>query len=229
MFIVSKDISGQAREKLMPYGELLLFESQNIVYPAIQNHPDIFLTALNNKSIVYAPNTPPAIIGAIKKGDITAYKGLTPVKNRYPFTAHYNAVVTEHSIIHKMNYTDTVLKETCAHLQVFNVRQGYCRCNLIALDDNRFLTSDKGIDKVLTANKKEVLYINPTPISLKGFSNGFFGGCCGLSDTHFFINGSLDYFKEAEVVKTFVKKSGRTIVELTDGRPEDVGSLIYLS
>ncbi len=228
LFIVSKDISSAAEEKLKSFWELLFFESKNIVYPAIQNHPDIFFTPLNKKSLVCAPNTPPGIIRELQKRNIAVLMGNTPVKKRYPFTAHYNAIVTDKYIVHNKNYTDVVLKDVCAHLHVFNVKQAYCRCNLIALPDKSFLTSDKGIYEVLTQNGQRVLYIDPAPISLKDFSNGFFGGCCGLSDKHFFFNGSLDFMKEVEEIRAFVIKAGLTIVELSDSRPEDIGSLICL-
>lgn len=225
-FIVSKDISSEAHHILKKFDEVILFETHNITYSAISNHPDIFFTLLGNSTLAYAPNTPQRYIDLLKKKGINLIKGVKPVGKLYPETALYNACITSTHIIHNLNYTDTSITGFLKGHQTIHVNQGYTRCNLLPLSNNSFITSDTGISTSLQQLALKTLLINPGNITLKGFKNGFFGGCCGIQKNKLFINGSLKHLSEFKHINTFMSNIPLNIIELTSDLPNDIGTIL---
>jgi hypothetical protein len=122
---------------------------------------------------------------------------------------------------------DPEIVEAAGNREIIHVKQGYTRCNLIPLGNNRFITSDKGIEKTLLQYGLEVLYVDPDGILLPGFNHGFIGGTCGVWQNKLFFIGSLKYFPEGQKIKDFV--TGMEIIELYDGSLFDGGSILFIS
>lgn len=223
--IADKRIPKEARKTLEKYGEIIDVQSKGITYDAISGHSDIFFCQLD-KDLVIASNTPESLKSLFIENQIQFIEGASSVGEKYPETAAYNAVVTDKLLIHNLQYIDSFLLEKCTALEKINVKQGYCRCNLIALPNNRFITSDNGIESSLKTKGYEVLFVNPNGIMLPGFSHGFIGGCCGIYEDSIFFLGSLKHFPEGEKIKSFLK--GLQIIELYDGPLFDGGSLIFV-
>ncbi len=224
VIIADHRIPDSTRESLLKHGELIMVKSSGIVYQGISGHPDIFICKTDSGLIV-APNTPNEVIELLKKRNVKMISGEKSLGTSYPHTAYYNAVVTPSFIIHNTKYTDPGLHEACSNLKSIHVNQAYCRCTTLALKEDRFITSDKGIEKVLLQKGFEVLYVDPTGILLPGFKNGFFGGTCGVYKKKVYFIGNLDHFPEGNKIRTFL--SGYEIVELGDGQLFDGGGLIF--
>ncbi len=127
-----------------------------------------------------------------------------------------------------------MITRTLEDLHPVHVDQGYCRCNLLPLKDDHFITSDAGIFKVLKAGLHppaggwSPLLVSPEGILLEGFPHGFFGGCCGVWEDKVFVNGSLSFYKDGDKVRDYLGKLDYEIIELYDGPLMDCGS-IFLS
>ena len=224
IIIADHRIPDSARESLLKHGELITVNSSGIVYEAISGHPDVFICKTDS-GLVVAPNTPNEVIELLKKRNIKMIRGENSLGASYPYTAYYNAVVTPNFIIHNTKYTDPVLCDACSNLETIHVNQAYCRCATLALMEDRFITSDKGIEKGLVQKGLEVLYIDPEGILLPGFKHGFFGGTCAVYKNKIYFLGSLDHFPEGNKIRTFL--SGYEIVELGDEQLFDGGGLIF--
>ena len=224
--IVDKRIPFEAKIKLKKFGEVLFFETSGITYPAISGHPDIFFCKTENE-LVIAPNTPGKTIEQLKVSNISFVTGKKIVGTQYPQTAYYNALITDRYLVHNLNYTDPVILDFCDHLEKIDLKQAYTRCSVLAFGNDSYITSDKGIEKVLLKCGLAVLFVNPKGILLPGFEHGFFGGTCGIYKDKVFFTGSLDRFPEGEKVRQFM--SGYEIIELYDGPLFDGGSLIFLN
>lgn len=223
--IADKRIPFKARETLTKYGEIIDVQSQGITYDGISGHPDIFMCHFE-KELVIAPNIPESLNSLLIQNQIHSIEGKNKVGEKYPKTAVYNAVVTDELLIHNIQYTDPVILDKCSSLKIIDVKQGYVRCNLLALPNKRFITSDRGIESTLRNDGFEVLFVKPNEIVLPGFSHGFIGGCCGIYEDKIFLLGSLKYFPDGEKIKAFLK--GMQIIELNDGPLFDGGSLIIV-
>ena len=227
LFIVDKNIPSVAKSNLQNYGKVIEFSTENITYPQISNHPDIFF-CLSDGILYYAPNTPSIIIQLLSDNEIILKKGNTPVGWKYPHSAIYNAVITERYFIHNTNITDESLALSKSVRKVINIKQGYGRCSLLPLKNDSFITSDRGIFKKLAEDNLDILYVNPEDIVLPGVNHGFFGGTAGAFGNQVFILGSLNYFKDGKKVKGYFYKLGYEVIELYDGSLYDEGSILIL-
>ncbi len=225
VILADKKIPAKAQLKLEQFGKVILIETQGIVYSAISGHPDIFLCRADDV-LITSPTLPIPVVDELKTEQIRFVFAENETGNTYPATAGLNATVTPDFIIHNKKYTDPLLKRLCAAKQFIHVNQGYTRCNLIPLKNNRFITSDKGIENVLIKHNLEVLFVNPEGILLPGFRNGFTEGACGIFKDNIFFIGSLNHFPEGDKIRKFLDVYN--IIELYDGPLFDGGSLIII-
>lgn len=224
LIIADKRIPAAAFFVLNKFGKAIPFETSKITYPAVSGHPDIFFCK-TEKILVVAPNAPSGIKEQLRIFNIPFREGQEKVGCEYPRTAHYNAVVTNRFLIHNRKITDPVILENCDRLEKINVKQAYTRCSVLALKNDRFITSDKGIETALKKRGLEVLFVEPKGILLPGFDHGFFGGSCAVYHDKVFFIGSLDHFPEGKKIRQFL--SDYQIIELYDGPLFDGGSLIF--
>ena len=223
--IASSTMPSDAKKKLQTLGNVIWLEPSGLAYPSISSHPDIFFFCDNErdcKSIVCAPNTPTEWLENIK---LPVIKGGKPVGNKYPETVHYNAIGIDNILIHNLQFSDEKLLTKSVQI---NVNQGYTRCNLLALNETNYITSDLGIKKTLEKRGFDVFYVDPQQIVLPGQKYGFFPGCCGLFGENVVICGSLNHLKECKELKKFIRRNKMKIIELYNGELVDVGSLFFL-
>jgi hypothetical protein len=232
LIIIDNKLSGEAKKKLSGFGDLLELKTEGIAYSAISGHPDIFFCQSPDKLII-APNLPKPYFDQINELGINYIVGEFPVGPEYPASARYNAVATTNHLIHNFRHTDFMITRELEDLQPVHVDQGYCRCNLLTLKDDHFITSDAGIFKVLMGFQPEgfqpnVLFVSSSDILLKGFPHGFFGGCCGVWENKVFINGNLKFYKDGEKVRDFLYQLDYEIIELGSGPLTDIGSIFFM-
>ena len=232
VIIASSTMPDPAKESLSKFGSVIWLEPSEFAYPSISSHPDIFFFCHNERhcdSIICAPNNP---VGTRHALSLSIVVGNNDVGHKYPETVPYNAVGVGNLLIHNLKYTDEKILELYENVSTksvqLNVNQGYTRCNLLALDENTFITSDFGIKKVLEDNGRTVLYVDPHQIKLPGHDHGFFPGCCGLVDDTVVVCGSLKHLKECKELKKFIRRNSMKIIELYDGELIDVGSIFFV-
>ncbi|MEA3504013.1 MAG: hypothetical protein U9R32_02290 [Bacteroidota bacterium] len=226
LIIVDKRISAKAIAGLEKLGEVLPFYSDNITYPAICGHPDVFMCKMPNKLIV-APNAPKYLFDKLKQHNICFKKGEKSVGKSYPDTAIYNAVVTKKYLIHNTNISDKTILHDSSDKEIINIKQGYTRCSLLPVGDESFITSDKGIYKTLKP-KVDILLVEPKEITLQDFNNGFFGGIAGIESKTVFFSGDINFLSDKEKIISFLTERGYKIELLSDSIPADVGGIFFL-
>lgn len=227
LIIVDKKMPAPAKENLAAIGELMELETNDITYAAISGHADIFFCQTPH-DLIAAPSLPEKYFEKLEKNKIRYVTGKQEVGKVYPKSAVYNVVVTNEFLIHNSQLTDPVVSRVCRTQKTIKVKQGYCRCNLLALPENRFITSDRGIEKVLQKQNIITCFTNPAGILLPGFPNGFFGGCCGIAGNTAFICGNLQQYPEGEKVREFIYSSGLKIKELYQGPLVDIGGIFFI-
>jgi len=228
LIIADRRIPLPAKNALRQAGDLVLLDGSLSTYKSISGHPDIFMCAGDDK-VVVSPDMDHTITEKIRSYGYSVIMGKKVPSNKYPGSAIYNAVITNNFLIHNLKITDENLLKAFHNKQYIQVFQGYTRCNLLSIGDNAFITSDKGIDKVLTLKGFEVLYVDPSPVILKGHKYGFFPGCCGVNGHTVFINGSLKYHYMKDDIEDFISRHGFEVRELFDGKLTDIGGIIFLN
>ncbi len=238
LIIIDKKIADKAGQKLIREMEILTgeetvlleLETHDLVYPAISGHPDIFFCSSANQLII-APNLPSRYSARLEAHGITYTQGLMPVgEGPHPSAyIHYNAALGNRHLVHRLEYTDPLILESHPHLKKIPVKQGYSRCNLLFLNDDRYITSDRGIDEALRKNELDGIFVSPEGIVLPGFTNGFIGGTMGVLENRVFILGSLRHYPCGELIKNYLDRLHYKVVELFDGPLFDGGSILFLS
>ena len=222
----------EAKKNLKKLGNVLFINPTSVTYNSIASHPDIFFFQKDD-ALIYAPNAPKRIIKELKKRKIKLIEGKKEVGKKYPETVPYNAVGIGNLLIHNLKHTDeTILSSYENHI---NVNQGYTRCNLLALNEKAFITSDLAISRQMSAVNSQsqssivkVLYIDPKQIKLEGQRNGFFPGCCGVWKNNLIVCGSTKNLKEKTELDKFLKDNNFNLIELYDGELIDVGSVFLI-
>jgi len=227
LIVADRKIPENAKNRLKADGELVLFETKGITYEAISGHPDIFMCRVADQWVV-APNLPDQYLVLFSGLNIRFRTGEHPVGERYPETALYNVVCTDNHLMHNFRYTDSVITSLASDLDLVHLNQGYARCSLIALNNNRYITSDEGISRTLQQYGFEVLFVDPAGIQLPGFRNGFIGGTAGIRGEDIYFIGSLGQFHAGEKIRSFLEQDGYKIVELYDGPLFDGGGILFV-
>jgi hypothetical protein len=227
LIIVDKKNPEEAREKLSAYGTLLELETEGIVYPAISGHPDIFFCK-TPQVLVVSPSLPENYLLKIQEQKLEYITGNHRSSIRHPASVHYNAAVSDHYLVHRLEYTDPVILQNCHTLKKIPVKQAYTRCNLFLLKDDHYITSDPGIHKNLQRAGLEGISVSPVGILLPGFPNGFIGGTMGLVNDTVFVIGSLLFYHEGLTVRKFLENLNYSIVELYPGPLVDGGGILFL-
>ena len=231
VIIASSLMPEEAKKSLSKLGNVCWLEPSNAAYPSISSHPDIFCFCHNERhcdTIICAKN-----VHINLPENIKVEKGGKSVGNKYPETCHFNAVGVGNILIHNLLYTDSAICNLYGQMWKksvqLNVNQGYTRCNLLALDEHNYITSDFGIKRVLEENGFNVFFVDPHQITLPGQKYGFFPGCCGMFDDNLVVCGSLGRLKECKELRKFVRRNGMRIIELYDGELVDVGSIFFVN
>lgn len=217
----------QAVKRLKDFAEILLFNSQDLVMPQLDGHPDIFVFQ-DTDHLVVAPNTPSYVIDKIIEQGTEFKFGQSEIKPRDVSSTYYNCVSTSNHFIHHLKKTDPVIKKVIRHKKQIHTRQAFTRCSLTALTSDRYITSDKHIEKVLIREGLSVLYVNPESIELPGFRHGLFGGTNGIHEGRIFFNGHLDQSDPNGRIRDFIEDAGLEITQLHDGPLFDGGSIFFL-
>ena len=213
--IASSMMPAEAKETLSKMGSVTWLEPSDLAYPSISSHPDIFFFCKDERhceSVICAPDN--------------------SIGNKYPDTCRFNAVGVGNILIHNLKYTDKKILDLYRNLSTksvqINVNQGYTRCNLLALNETNYITSDLGVKRVLEEHNYNVFYVDPHQITLPGQKYGFFPGCCGLVDDNLVVCGSISRLKECKELRKFVRRNGMKIIELYNGELIDVGSIFFV-
>lgn len=228
LIIIDARIPESAIEKLEEFGTIFKLESFGTVYPSISGHPDIFMFQKEDLVII-APNSPKSLIDALKQHRITFLRGKEKLGNKFPETSYYNAVSTPDYLIHKQEHSTSCMLRHSVNKKFISVSQAYTRCNLLALPDGTFITSDKGIEQALKQEDLEVHYFIPNDVILNGQNHGFLPGACGVFKDTVFLLGSLNHYSEGDRLKELLDSKKLSIEELYQGPMIDGGGIFFLN
>lgn len=198
---------------------------------SMQRHADLGIVIISEKKVVCPPET-----YTYYKNELSAYgfniiEGKTHLGSHYPKDCAYNVGIVGKKCFLNKNVCDELLYEILISegYEVIHVNQGYTKCSLCPIDENSFITGDISIARAGEDAGCSVLLISNDNILLRGFSNGFWGGCCGMesSDT-LLVNGDVGLLPSGEKIKEFLKEKNIKIKNLKKGDVIDIGSVIPL-
>lgn len=151
--------------------------------------------------------------------------------NEYPFDVPLNAAIIGKFIIcNPKTVSRTVLDyiDKCELTPIF-VNQGYSKCSVCIINENAIITDDIGIFTAAGNYFSDALFISKGSIRLRGYSFGFFGGCCGKIDKDkLAVNGRIESHTDCNKIIDFAKRNSVEIVEMSSDRLTDIGGILPL-
>ena len=202
------------------------------VYLAIAYHPDIMFHHIGDNIIVYAPNTPQALINSLSELGFEMKIGHSFLGSKYPYSIAYNIARIGNYSLHNTKYTDPVVKELLykRDIELIHVEQGYTKCLTCVVDQNSIITSDFGIYRKASEVGIDALLIEPDKsIILEPYDMGFIGGATGLiGQKKLAFAGNVNFHKNSKEILNFLSLKAVDVVMLNDERLLDIGTIIPL-
>lgn len=195
---------------------------------SLKAHADLFVNYLGNSISVLDG-------GQIKLKNELESLGMTVITaekragEAYPADCLLNCVLTDDIIICNRTITDRKILDFAEQnrLKILEVKQGYCKCSVLTVEKNAFITDDAGIYKALKAERFDCLLVEKGSVALEGFNYGFIGGCCGkISKNVIAFCGDIKKHKNYNDIKSFLSNYGIEALSLSNGALTDAGSLI---
>ena len=222
------------KDKLKELGyNLIEINQNNIVYPEISAHVDIFTCKIGEKLIVE-----PSQYNHIKSNLQYKYleQGNKNIEAKYPFDIKYNVCTIGKKALHNFDYTDSKIKDELIEqgYELINTRQGYTNCSIAVIDDKSAIVTDKGLYKILKKHNIDVLYLEYEPdiklLNNKSYSNrkGFIGGSISRIDEHVIVFGDLSKIDEDEQIKNFIEKRNLNIIQFKGLDVIDYGGVVRI-
>lgn len=228
---VSTVICGTDDEHILSFFEgngitVLKNDLNPYIDPSVSAHADMAALYLGNGQIL------------LDKNQITLKNELTglgfnvtetadKIKGAYPYDVKLNFTIAGEYVIGKFPSADIRLPELIGDKSRINVKQGYCKCSALVVNENAIITDDASIHRSALENGIDSLLVSKGDISLDGHGYGFIGGASGkiAADTVVFF-GDITEHRDFEAIRNFLSEHGCSFV-CTDGlKLRDIGGIL---
>ena len=194
-------------------------------------HADLGICIVSEKKAVCPPESCAYYREKLSPYGFKILSGKSSIGSNYPSDSAYNVGIVGKKCFLNKSVCDEHLYEILISegYEIINVKQGYTKCSICPVDEESFITGDKGIACAGENAGMNVLLISNDNISLRGYSNGFFGGCTGKSSKdELLLNGDINTLPDCERIKDFLKERNIRIKSIKEGEVTDIGSIIPL-
>ncbi len=151
--------------------------------------------------------------------------------NKYPNDCLLNTVRVGNNLICNEKCISKDILESAYKdgLKIINVSQGYSKCSVCVLNESTIITDDISIYKSAQFFLNDILLIEKGSIRLEGTNYGFIGGCTGkIGKNKIAFTGRVESHNNYNDIIDFLNKYKIDVIELTDKRLYDIGSIIPL-
>ena len=192
---------------------------------SVRGHPDMTLFSYGKK-VIYEPHLG-KIAELLKNNGYECIRGESIKSKEYPNDIIYDAASIGESIIRYNGRVEKNIETLKA--KFIKVKQGYVKCSVVPIDEKHIITSDKGIYDQCSvgAVSDRHLLIRPGYVKLPGYKTGFIGGSSGSHKDKVFFTGSLKNHPDGKLMREFIEKKGKKVVELSGGKLYDAGTILF--
>ena len=225
---ISKNILDGLKKHNIEY--IKSFDIETLYHP-VNTHPDMQIHFIDETRAVAAPSTFDYYKNILPEC-IQLYKGSQDPGSTYPYDCAYNVAKMGKRVIGNHLYTDEVIRKLYQDMgcEFVNVKQGYTKCNMFIIDENTAITEDAGIYKTFKQYNINVLKVPVGKISLKFFKHGFIGGASGkITPEKLCFCGDITQLSYFDEINNFLSKKSVDIICLSQTKPADFGSVLYLN
>jgi hypothetical protein len=208
--------------------EMLMIEPNIYIDPAVKYHADTAVIHLGGNRILLDRNQ--QILGSVlEENGFEVHYTADRVKGEYPFDIALNFTIIGKNFLGKLNYADKKLRSLTEDYNHLFVKQGYCKCSCLVVNENAIITDDKSIYDIAAKNCIDCLLIAKGDVSLDGHEYGFIGGASGkISDNEILFFGDITKHRDYKKIADFIEKHGCKIISL-DFPLTDFGGIVPIT
>ena len=226
-------ICGTEDEKILSYlerkGIAVIKNAPNLnIDAAVSTHADMAAVHLGGKDIIIGKNQTQLSDG-LKKLGMNVLESENPIEGEYPEDIGLNFTLVGTYAFGNFTYADKTLLKATESLERFNVKQGYCKCSVLVVQENAIITDDEGIHRKASEKGLCSLLVSKGDISLDGHPYGFIGGASGkIAKDRVLFFGDIEKHCDFNKISSFLSGHGCTY-ECTDkGVLRDIGGIVSL-
>lgn len=230
-YLPKKEVSLFIADTKIPNATVITPPSIDILPNSMHRHADLGIVIIGAKKTVCPPECCAYYKNALSPYGFEIIEGKSNIGRHYPSDSAYNVGIVGKKCFLNKNVCDERLYEILISegYEIIEIRQGYSKCSICPIDENTFITGDVSIAKAGKEAGLDVLLISNEGISLPGFSNGFWGGSCGMGNSdELLVNGELELLPSYKEIIAFLKHRNIKIKNLKKGEVLDIGSIIPL-
>ena len=186
----------------------LVIEPNMLIDPAVRYHADMAALHLGGNRIICDKKQQP-LIKKLKSMGFTVTVNATEIAGEYPRDIGLNFTLIDGNLLGNFTYADEALLCVSDACRKINVKQGYCKCSCLVVDDKSLITDDKSIYSKASEIGLDCLLISKGDIVLEGHEYGFIGGASGkISKNIILFFGDVTKHRDYKNIAAFIEKHG---------------------
>ena len=196
---------------------------------AVSTHADMAAVHLGGESILVCKSQS-ELSEKLKKIGLTVIESENEVAGAYPKDIGLNFAFIGSHIFGNFSYADKALLNATDKHERVDVKQGYCKCSVLVVNENALITDDEGIHRKVSEKGIDALLVSKGDIALDGHPYGFIGGASGkISNDRILFFGDVEKHRNFSEISSFLSKHGCSY-ECTDkGALRDIGGIVSVS
>lgn len=203
----------------------IIIEPNYDIDHSVKSHADMAAIHLGDNSILI-DNAQVDLYKALKTEGIHINVTDKKIKGEYPYDIGLNFTVIGNNLIGKIAFADNKLAHLTKDYNHISVKQGYCKCSCLVVNENAIITDDESIYNALTKSDFECLLVSKGDVSLPGHEYGFIGGASGkISHNQILFFGDITKHRDYIKIADFITKHNCEIISL-EFPLTDFGSVI---
>lgn len=209
--------------------DVLRIEENSCIDSSVSLHADMAALHLGGNMIII-DKSQTQLKSELEQLGFVVYEISAAIKGKYPDDVRLNFTLVGDCAVGNFKHADPVLLKQINNKKRIFVRQGYCKCSTLIVNEKAIITDDEGIFSKMRENGFDALLISKGDIFLQGHDYGFIGGASGKisKDTVVFF-GDITFHRDFEKINAFLSKYGCRYV-CTDSRQlRDIGGFISLT
>ena len=196
---------------------------------AVSTHADMAAVHLGGKNIIVCKSQT-ELLKKLESLGFNAIESENEVAGAYPKDIGLNFAFIGNRIFGNFSYADKALLNATEKHERVDVKQGYCKCSVLVVNENALITDDEGIHRKASEKGIDALLVSKGDIALDGHPYGFIGGASGkISNDRILFFGDVEKHRNFSEISSFLSKHGCSY-ECTDkGALRDIGGIVSVS
>lgn len=193
---------------------------------SVSEHADMSALHLGNDSIIIDTNQN-ELYEELEQLGVAVQKTCAEICGDYPEDVKLNFAVIGDTVAGNFKFADKKLSELIAEKKHISVRQGYCKCSVLVVNEKAIITDDESINRKMTENGFDSLLVRKGDVTLPGHEYGFIGGASGkISKNTIVFFGNIKKHRDFKSIDSFLSKHRCNFICTDDGNLRDIGGII---